>query len=222
MEPKHVHFLSDVAYATDVAFRGHKTANPKQSVAQVAVAAADDIAKRLRLRKGSADTSTVTLFHAKSGLFNIDLLSGFGFVAHGTGSRANELVLVTRGTNFQYNKFDLATNANIGYGIGPRGNVVHRGFLKTFKSYQSQLVSFVSQGSAKRPSTIHCMGHSLGGALSGDYRRVLNRALTSTNTGCFMAYRVRVALGTIMNWAKATIVTSMTRSGPMSSVIWKP
>jgi len=166
MEPKHVHFLSDVAYATDVAFRGHKTANPKQSVAQVAVAAADDIAKRLRLRKGSADTSTVTLFHAKSGLFNIDLLSGFGFVAHGTGSRANELVLVTRGTNFQHNKFDLATNANIGYGIGPRGNVFHRGFLKTFKSYQSQLVSFVSQGGAKRPSTIHCMGHSLGGALA--------------------------------------------------------
>lgn len=26
----------------------------------------------------------------RSGLFNIDLLSGFGFVAHGTGSRANE------------------------------------------------------------------------------------------------------------------------------------
>ena len=166
MEPKHVHFLSDVAYATDVAFRGHKTANPKQSVAEVAVAAADDIAKRLRLRKGSADTSTVTLFHAKSGLFNIDLLSGFGFVAHGTGSRANELVLVTRGTNFKHNKFDLATNANIGYGVGPRGNVFHRGFLKTFKSYQSQLVNFVSQSGAKRPSTIHCMGHSLGGALA--------------------------------------------------------
>ncbi|HEX4974343.1 MAG TPA: lipase family protein, partial [Pseudomonadales bacterium] len=60
----------------------------------------------------------------------------------------------------------MATNANIGYGIGPRGNVVHRGFLKTFKSYQSQLVNFVSQSGAKRPSTIHCMGHSLGGALA--------------------------------------------------------
>ncbi|MDP3188369.1 MAG: lipase family protein [Limnobacter sp.] len=106
------------------------------------------------------------MMSGRSGLFNIDLLSGFGFVAHGTGSRANELVLVTRGTNFAHNKFDLGTNANIGYGIGPRGNVIHRGFLKTFKSYQSQLVDFVSQGGAKRPSTIHCMGHSLGGALA--------------------------------------------------------
>ncbi|MEQ9108082.1 MAG: lipase family protein [Limnobacter sp.] len=112
------------------------------------------------------DDKNFSLFHAKSGLFNIDLLSGFGFVASGTGSRSNELVLVTRGTNFQHNKYDLATNANIGYGIGPRGNVIHRGFLKTFKSYQTQLVNFVSQDGATRPTTIHCMGHSLGGALA--------------------------------------------------------
>jgi triacylglycerol lipase len=166
LEPRLVHFLSEVVYATDAAFRNYKTLNPQKSVAEASVAAADDVANRLRLRKGSADTSTVSLFHAKSGLFNIDLLSGFGFVAHGTGSRSNELVLVTRGTNFEHNKFDLGTNANIGYGTGPRGNLVHRGFLKTFKSYQSQLVNFVSQSGTKRPSVIHCMGHSLGGALA--------------------------------------------------------
>ena len=166
LEPRLVHFLSDVTYASDSAFRSYRAANPQKSITEVSISASDDIANRLRLRKSSVDTSTVSLFSGRSGLFNIDLLSGFGFVAHGTGSRANELVLVTRGTNFQHNKFDLATNANIGYGIGPRGNVFHRGFLKTFKSYQSQLVSFVSQGGAKRPSTIHCMGHSLGGALA--------------------------------------------------------
>lgn len=166
LEPKLVHFLSDVVYATDMVFRDQQASNPKKSLGEVSVLAGDDIASRLRLRKGSVDTASVSLFHAKSGLFNIDRLSGFGFVAHGTGSRANELILVTRGTNFQHNKFDLATNANIGYGIGPRGNVVHRGFLKTFKSYQSQLVNFVSQSGSKRPATIHCMGHSLGGALA--------------------------------------------------------
>ncbi|HEX4888454.1 MAG TPA: lipase family protein, partial [Luteibaculaceae bacterium] len=126
----------------------------------------DELIQVAKSRKLPIQSDGFGTLAGRSGLFNIDLLSGFGFVAHGTGSRANELVLVTRGTNFQHNKFDLATNANIGYGIGPRGNVVHRGFLKTFKSYQSQLVSFVSQGGAKRPSTIHCMGHSLGGALA--------------------------------------------------------
>ncbi|HEX4917837.1 MAG TPA: lipase family protein [Limnobacter sp.] len=118
-----------------------------------------------------ADFSVLT---ARSGLFNVKQLSGFGFVAEGVGSRAGELVLVTRGTNFEGNKFDLGTNANCGIAFGPRGNPVHRGFLKTFKDYQNQLANFVSDGGRKRPKTIHCMGHSLGGALANLNAAVLN------------------------------------------------
>lgn len=166
LQPNYVHSLSDFVYEADMVFRKVKTANPRESIAQVSLLTSDELSQAAKMRKLVIPEIGFNTLAGKSGLFNIDLLSGFGFVAHGTGSRANELILVTRGTNFQHNKFDLATNANIGYGIGPRGNVVHRGFLKTFKSYQNQLVNFVSQSGAKRPSTIHCMGHSLGGALA--------------------------------------------------------
>lgn len=166
LQPNHVHALSGFAYEADSVFRNLKGANPGKSIAHVSNLSSDELIQVAKSRKLPIESEGFGTLAGRSGLFNIDLLSGFGFVAHGTGSRANELVLVTRGTNFQHNKFDLATNANIGYGIGPRGNVFHRGFLKTFKSYQSQLVNFVSQGGAKRPSTIHCMGHSLGGALA--------------------------------------------------------
>lgn len=166
LQPNYVHALSGFVYEADTVFRSHRRANPNKSIAHVSTLSSDELIQVAKTRKLPIGSDGFGTLAGRSGLFNIDLLSGFGFVAHGTGSRANELVLVTRGTNFQHNKFDLATNANIGYGIGPRGNVFHRGFLKTFKSYQSQLVSFVSQGGAKRPSTIHCMGHSLGGALA--------------------------------------------------------
>ncbi|MDX1670604.1 MAG: hypothetical protein R3194_14365, partial [Limnobacter sp.] len=107
-----------------------------------------------------------------SGIFQVNQLTGFGFVAQGTGARKGELVLATRGTNFETNKFDLATDANIGYGIGPGGHVVHRGFLKTFKGYQRQLVEMIGSVRSSGITTIHCMGHSLGGALAN-----LNAAL---------------------------------------------
>lgn len=166
LSPNLVHALSDFVYQADRTFRTFKDTNPGKSDSYISDLSSVKLRREARERDIPVQAKGFNTLVGRSGLFNIDLLSGFGFVAHGTGSRANELVLVTRGTNFQHNKFDLATNANIGYGIGPRGNVFHRGFLKTFKSYQSQLVNFVSQASAKRPSTIHCMGHSLGGALA--------------------------------------------------------
>ena len=44
-------------------------------------------------------------------------LTGFGVLAEGQSTRQGQLVLATRGTNFSTNKFDLATDANIGMGI---------------------------------------------------------------------------------------------------------
>ena len=169
LQPSLVHNLSDIAYRSDFLFRDTRENNPKSPLPSVRNMAASRLGKEL-LGVDGVSGQDVSMVSGRSGIFNIDLLSGFGFIARGTGSRANELILVTRGTNFEYNKFDLATNANVGYGIGPRGHVFHRGFLKTFKSYQNQLVNFVSTQGTKhghnRPATIHCMGHSLGGALA--------------------------------------------------------
>ncbi|BET26657.1 lipase (class 3) [Limnobacter thiooxidans] len=166
LQPHLVHSLSDFVYEADKVFRGNKAAHPAKSNAYVSALSSAELKRVAAERDLPVQPQGFNTLAAKSGIFNIDLLSGFGFIARGTGSRANELVLVTRGTNFEHNKFDLATNANFGYGIGPRGHVFHRGFLKTFKSYQNQLVNFVTQHGTNRPATIHCMGHSLGGALA--------------------------------------------------------
>lgn len=166
LQPSLVHSLSAFVYRADSVFQTFKTANPGKSVSHISDLTSAILVGAASEKGLPIESAGFNTLAGKSGIFNIDLLSGFGFIARGTGCRANELVLVTRGTNFEYNKFDLATNANVGYGIGPRGHVFHRGFLKTFKSYQNQLVNFVSTHGTNRPATIHCMGHSLGGALA--------------------------------------------------------
>lgn len=166
LSPQQVHRLSSVSYEADLAFRDAKNQNPGANFAQVKKLAEREVIRPL---SGSAviDTNRFSMVTATSGLFQINLLSGFGFVAEGIAGRQGELILVTRGTNFEHNKFDLATDANIGFAIGPRGHIVHRGFLKTFMGYRDQLVNFITDGGRrKHVRTIHCMGHSLGGALA--------------------------------------------------------
>ncbi|WP_370264321.1 lipase family protein [Limnobacter sp.] len=166
LNPKFVYALAEFSYQADLDFRSFKLAEPKKDNRQITTLSSLSLGDSAKQAGLPLHTSGFTTLAGKSGIFNIDRLSGFGFVARGTGSRSNELMLVTRGTNFEHNKFDLATNANVSFGIGPRGNLVHGGFLKTFKSYQSQLLEFVGAKGASRPSVIHCMGHSLGGALA--------------------------------------------------------
>jgi triacylglycerol lipase len=45
--------------------------------------------------------------------------------------------------------------------------MIHKGFGTTFKSYMQQLNEFIKQQNLGfKPSAVHCMGHSLGGALA--------------------------------------------------------
>lgn len=166
LSPQQVHRLSSVSYEADLAFRDAKAQNPSASFAYVSKLAANEVMRPL-IDSPLINTDRFSLITATSGMFQINLLSGFGFVAEGIAGRQGELILATRGTNFEHNKFDLATDANIGYAVGPRGNLVHRGFQKTFLGYRDQLINFVTDGGRRKHiSTIHCMGHSLGGALA--------------------------------------------------------
>jgi triacylglycerol lipase len=54
----------------------------------------------------------------------ISQLSGFGYVAWGTGSRQGECIIAVRGTH-PTSAFDWLTNARMGGIVGPRGYVVH-------------------------------------------------------------------------------------------------
>ncbi|HEY1058012.1 MAG TPA: hypothetical protein VGE55_04700 [Limnobacter sp.] len=89
-------------------------------------------------------------------------------MAKQTAGAANEYVLVTRGTDIVP---DWLTDADVGIAIGPNHKVVHKGFHDTFKSYLTQLDVLLRQVGPP-PAIIHCVGHSLGGALAN-----LNAAL---------------------------------------------
>jgi hypothetical protein len=90
---------------------------------------------------------------------------GFGFISPGTGHRQGQYVVALRGT---VSKRDWLSNANIGTDKSPSGNKVHAGFQSIFSDISPDLDAYFD---GKR-GTVHCIGHSLGGALaslSADY-----------------------------------------------------
>jgi triacylglycerol lipase len=88
-------------------------------------------------------------------------LTNFGYVAAGIGNYENEAVVVCRGTDIAA---DWCTDANIGATSGPSTGAVHAGFMSTFSTFSHELDGFFAK---RKATTIHCVGHSLGGALAG-------------------------------------------------------
>ncbi|HWU76940.1 MAG TPA: lipase family protein [Rhodanobacter sp.] len=94
------------------------------------------------------------------GLYVCRVLSGFGYIAEGVGRHEKEILVATRGTAI---KVDWLTNANVGLQRGPGGELVHAGFHQTWKSFSAEICRFLR---GRNPTVIHCVGHSLGGALA--------------------------------------------------------
>ncbi|WP_221792960.1 lipase family protein [Oceanobacter mangrovi] len=90
----------------------------------------------------------------------------FGLFTRGAGNiYGNHLIVIFRGTsNITSGIGDWLTNLNIGCSISSTGHYVHAGFNSMFNSMVGQLESFVR--SQKGIDTVHCIGHSLGGALA--------------------------------------------------------
>ncbi len=86
--------------------------------------------------------------------------TGFTYGAEGLGTRQGEVLLAFRGTDITQ---DWLTDANCGLQQGPSAWPVHAGFNETFKSFRDDLDRFMR---GRKPTTIHCVGHSLGGALA--------------------------------------------------------
>ncbi len=99
-------------------------------------------------------------FTGKSGALMFKQLSGFGFIAAGVGPFAGDILLATRGTDLMA---DWMTDGNIGIQRGPGGMPVHAGFNDTWKSMAPAIQEFLR---GRNPTRIHCVGHSLGGALA--------------------------------------------------------
>lgn len=114
-------------------------------------------------RLGCEDFFTVddgSRFTATSGGLAWKQLTGFGFVAFGKGPYQGEMLIATRGTAIGV---DWLSNLNIGMQIGPGSLPVHAGFNEVWKSFAPAIRAFLTN---RNPSRIHCIGHSLGGALA--------------------------------------------------------
>lgn len=89
--------------------------------------------------------------------------TGFGFIATGKGLRAREALVVMRGTA---SLADGITDGHCGIQLGPGGCVVHAGFNETFKSVRQQIDECLNAQENRGIGHVHCVGHSLGGALA--------------------------------------------------------
>ena len=109
---------------------------------------------------GLFSTEDASRFQGKSGAMMFKTLTGFGFIAAGTGAFSGDVLIATRGTTLMA---DWMTDLNIGVQRGPGGMLVHAGFNDTWKSFAPALREFLK---GRNPGRIHCVGHSLGGALA--------------------------------------------------------
>jgi hypothetical protein len=98
-----------------------------------------------------------------SGMAGFKAVSGFGYLAIGKGRFAGEMLIATRGTLGSKTGPDWMSNYNIAMQLGPAGLPVHAGFHEVWRSFQQAINEFMRN---RNPTRIHCVGHSLGGALA--------------------------------------------------------
>lgn len=85
-----------------------------------------------------------------------------GIAAQGSRKWQKHLFFVFRGTNIK--TFDVLTDARLGYQRLTSCEPVHIGFDQAFQGMIEQLENFLRD--KPRDCTVHCIGHSLGGALA--------------------------------------------------------
>lgn len=110
---------------------------------------------------GNFEISDRSKFDGVTGGVFLNAATGFGVAARGKGEFEGDALLAFRGTNTLY---DVLTDAHAG-NLFPSstGKMVHSGFYKTFLSFKRDMEKFFTQFSPRR---IHCVGHSLGGAVA--------------------------------------------------------
>ncbi|WP_339800836.1 lipase family protein [uncultured Marinobacter sp.] len=90
--------------------------------------------------------------------------TGFALVGEGKNDYRGHHVIAVRGTKANH---DWLTNGNVGLSASTNGSSVHAGFNKTFESIRPLLERQLSPKVSRGPVLgIHCVGHSLGGALA--------------------------------------------------------
>lgn len=89
--------------------------------------------------------------------------TAFGFSVVGKGPLKGNAFIIFRGTSYLA---DVLTDLNCSVSSSSTGKPLHDGFNKSFKSMESQLAKFMTSKAMNGIHTVHCIGHSLGGALA--------------------------------------------------------
>ncbi|MGH1485610.1 MAG: lipase family protein [Cellvibrionaceae bacterium] len=118
----------------------------------------------LSMPEFSSKGSDKNVLTAKVGSRLINARDNFGLCARGSGEYENDLFLIFRGTTGANYGADIVTDLRTGLNVCSTGSAVHSGFNHAFNSLRDQLADFISKQSGVQ--TIHCIGHSLGGAVA--------------------------------------------------------
>lgn len=90
--------------------------------------------------------------------------TAFGFTLVGQGAFKGQVFILFRGTQYLA---DWLTNLNVlSSRSGGFSQPVHDGFNAAFKTMLPKIQSFINEYTGKGIHSIHCIGHSLGGALA--------------------------------------------------------
>lgn len=141
INPKQAAILADAVYAL-------KDGSIKEAIAEQVDFTGD----------GAATMDTNLKVMGTSGLFKHKASTGFGYCTQSQNTK--EAFIVTRGTA---SLADVLTDLDAIPMTTGCGNTAAAGFVKTFKSIEQKVHEYISAGNY---NTIHCIGHSLGGALA--------------------------------------------------------
>ncbi|MEQ3634234.1 MULTISPECIES: lipase family protein [Thalassolituus] len=115
---------------------------------------------------GKMDISLENITSAKTGGPGfIKSTTAFGLMAFGKGAYEGHAFVILRGTKKTF-PADWLTNFNLATSRSTRGQLVHDGFNQAFSSIVDQLEKFIKDFASRGITTVHCIGHSLGGGLA--------------------------------------------------------
>lgn len=127
-----------------------------------------DVTRAIRLLNvkydGQLTFSPQQLLKGKTGgPFFFKSRTAFGFTLLGQDAFKGQAFIIFRGTQYLA---DWLTNFNLSVSGSTSGMPLHDGFNKAFGSMKSALTEFIAEANKAGITTIHCIGHSLGGALA--------------------------------------------------------